>query len=125
MRQRWRLAIPLLVVGLIGVAIAIRYRQPEQQPGVRPFTDLDTAVAPDAAHGWKLAVSPRYPGPYRLQGAAASSGIGHGLTGRVCDANGAVLEELKLEPIQETDQSIVYLETRSGRLTMAALKRAR
>jgi hypothetical protein len=123
MKRRWRLVVLLLAVAAVGVWMAFGEKNPRQGSSQGSFTDLDTALAPLKRQGWELLVPPKHPGPYRLQTPGPVSGNSTGLNAHIKDASGAVLEEIRLEPIPGADLTIVYLETPDQRLTMAALKR--
>jgi hypothetical protein len=125
MKRRWRLVVLLLAVAAVGIWMAFRDKPPGQGSSPASFTDLDTALAPVKAQGWKLLIPPKHPGPYRLRPEGPVSGVGSGVSAHIKDASGAVVEEIKLEPIAGADLTIVYLETPDQRLTMAALKRTK
>ena len=111
-------------VGVFGIA---GRHSPVPTPPVRPFTDLDTAIADAAPEGWELHRSPSIPGPCRLLpgGMMLGRGEGRSMTCRVTNADGVVTDELRLESTPEYDQEAVFLETIDGRRTIAVLKRAR
>lgn len=121
-------AIGALVIAVVGaVALQLSARSVVNPPPTeRPFTDLETALAPTAQHGWELHIRPRHPGPYRLLPSGAT--LGRGAKGQAVggferDKNGAVLEELRLEGHPDYDLAIVSLDTPDGCRTIAALKR--
>jgi hypothetical protein len=122
-RRRWRLVIAVVVLAGIGVFAAMQERSNNKREGGPPFTDLNTALAPMRAHGWKVLVPPKDPGPYRMLPQEPGAGGGSGLQAHIKDKSGQVIEEIKLDPSPDTEQTIVYLETPSGRVTMAGLKR--
>ena len=125
MKRRWRLAVILVAVAAFGIWMALGEKPPWRGSSEASFTNLDTALAPVKAQGWELLVPPKHPGPYRLQPQGPISGNATGLSARIKDASGAVVEEITLEPIPGADLTIVYLETPDKRLTMAALKRTK
>ena len=121
-------AAALLVAVMGVVAWQLRGRPAAAPPPTeRPFTDLETALAPEAKHGWVLHIAPRHPGPYRLRpgGSVLGQGKGTAMIGYERDKNGAVVAELRLEGNPEYDQAIVNLETPDGCRTVAGLKRVR
>jgi hypothetical protein len=114
------LGIAVLLGGLLLVDQYMRSRG----PAAPQFTDLDAALAPEEAHGWKVEIPPKQAGPYRrLPGEPVLAA--EGMVCRLTNEQGAVVEEVKLQPIQGYDQAVVYLETADGKKTMAVLKRAR
>jgi hypothetical protein len=123
-RRRWWVLLGTAAVVGGGQAVWVHTRV---RPAPPAFTDLHTALAPERVHGWELAVPPKRSGPYRLLpgGPVLGRNPATGLVGRLRDASGAVLEEIKLRGAEDRDQSIVYLETADGERTMAALVRVR
>jgi hypothetical protein len=109
----------------LGAALAVGRHTQSRGDAPAAFTDLDTALAPEKAHGWELAIPPKREGPYRLLpgGPVLGRVPASGLECRIRNAEGAVVEEIRLQGIEGCDQSIVYLETADGHTTMAALKR--
>jgi hypothetical protein len=124
-RRFTRVWIGVAVV-LAAALVVVHYVRPQ---GTAPpsFTDLDTALAPEKAHGWAVTVPPRREGPYRRLpgGPVLARDPADGLVCRLTDEKGVVVEEIKLQGIEGCDQAVVYLETADGKKTMAALKRAR
>ena len=124
MRRHWLLVL-LCVAGMACASLAIWQRSRGTLPPERPFADLSVVLSQEVPRGWELHIAPAEPGPYRLLlgGAMLGNGEGTGLTCRVVDDDGAVLEELSLRGTCEYDQLVVYLETPGGRRTLATLKR--
>lgn len=102
---------------------------PAPAPEVHTYTDLETAIANGSTPDWKLHIRPQHPGPYYLLPNSVLVGGGVGFewktTGQIYDESGKVIEELPLIGNDEFDQCLIYLETPSGRWTVAALKRMR
>ena len=93
-------------------------------PGPPPFTSLEVAL--ETKLGWTLHIPPQHPGPYRLiPGGMMAGEPPTKTTSYVNGEDGEVLEEIRIDPNKELDQSIVWLETPTGRRTMAVLKRKR
>ena len=94
MSRRWRLLILLLALGIVAGGIALNERN-NGRLGGGEFADIDKALAPLTAQGWKLAVAPKEPGPYRLLSSGPLRGSDAGQQGRVRDKSGQVIEEMK------------------------------
>jgi len=121
-RLRWIGAL-LVVVGILwGWSTQDR---PAGSEANHPFTDLETALASGGPRGWELQTRPPRPGPYRLipGGEMLGRNEGTGLTCRVHDDRGMILEEVRLKAIPGCDQLVVYLEAPGGHRTMAVLRR--
>ena len=121
-RLRW-IGVLLVVVGILWGLSTQNHPAP---PGAnRSFTDLETALASGGPRGWELHARPPHPGPYRLipGGDMLGRTEGTGLTCRVYDDRGKVLEEVRLKAIPGCDQLVVYLEAPGGHRTMAVLRR--
>ena len=132
MKTRWvvlGLALGFLsAAGLaaVGLFALLGRRPPALTPPVRPFTDLETALAQEAPLGWELHRPPQLHGPYRMVpgGSLYDHKSKATVTSRITDDEGRVLEEVRLEAT-EFDQLVVFLETLHGRRTIAVLKRVR
>src|SRR5262245_53671792 len=107
MSRRWRLVILVIALAIVGVLIAQKDRDGDKRSGDAGFTDLDTALKPLTAQGWKLAIAPKEPGPYRLLSEGALKGSDAGQQAHVRDKSGEVIEEMKLEPTPGTERVIV------------------
>jgi hypothetical protein len=121
-----RLVLMSLILAACAAAAWLEWR-PARPSTERPFTDLDTALAPHLSAGWQVSTPPKQPGPYRaLPGETSElpAGKGNAMAFRVWEG-GAVAEELRLESNPAFDQLVVYLETEAGRRTIAVLKRPR
>ena len=124
MGRRWRTVAVSAAVAL-GAGLVVRDHIRDRPDPPPAFTDLHTALAPERANGWELAIPPKRGGPYRLLagGAVLGRNPASGLSCRLRDEAGAVVEEIKLQGAGDRDQSVVYLETAGGERTMAALVR--
>lgn len=125
-RNRWVWA-SLTVAAIVGAMLAVWVQTRVRSQSRPEFADLDTALEPLRDHGWELSVPPNRGGPYRLlpDGSCLGPNPAMGLSGRVRDTNGAVVEEINLRGLEGRDQSIAYLQTADGSVTMAVLVRVR
>ena len=94
----------------------------------KKFVELAELITLETEHGWSIAQQPRNTGPYRLSLKMGKPCLMRGesvrgLTCRLRDDQGEVIEEVKLNALTETDQMVIYLDTADGLKTMAVLKK--